>query len=196
MIEALLCDGMIMRKAITFSNAKHEAGHWITGWILEKASKDLVIATTNNGDSYCERNPHPDFVDLEQINSHLGNRIINLLSGAKSESLVCGEFNNEIYIHLIGDYKGAWPDYFMASELFRYYYRSLNPSCRKSFDEEWNLITKKTEEIIKQHELFINSVANEAIRRISGEQSLINFSQADMLNILENHSKGSLTECH
>ncbi|WP_336241258.1 hypothetical protein [Citrobacter freundii] len=177
-----------MRKEITVSNAKHEAGHWITGWILEKASEDIVIATTIVGDSYCGRAPHPDFVDLQQINFHLGNRVINLLSGAISESLVCGEFNREIYQHLISDYKGAWPDFFMASELFRYYYRSLHSSKRGSFEEEWNLLITKAEKIIKQHEMFINHVANEAIRRLSVEQSQITFSQADVLEILKNNS--------
>lgn len=102
-----------MRRAKAANNAKHEAGHWITGWILERASQGLVIATHDVGDSYCERVPHPDFLNLSQINCHLGNRIINLLGGAKAESLVCGNFNNQIFNDLVNNYQGAWPDFLL-----------------------------------------------------------------------------------
>ncbi|MEB2712358.1 hypothetical protein VC136_06700 [Citrobacter freundii] len=174
-----------MGKELIANNARHEAGHWITGWIFEKASKDIVIATTTMGDSYCERAPHPDFSSLQQINTHLGNRIINLLSGAKAESLVCGEFNNVIYMDLISDYKGAWPDFFIAGELFRYYYRSLCSSERGSFQDEWNRLLAKTEEIIKQYEVFIINITNEAVSRRIDENGLVTISQVDALKILE-----------
>lgn len=177
-----------MRKAITVNNAKHETGHWISGWILEKASHDIVIATTDFGDSYCDRAPHPDFNNLSQINSHLSNRIINLISGAKAESFVCGEFNKDIYRDLVSDYKGAWPDFFIASELFRYYYRTLQPSDRMSFEDEWDRLVEKTERIIKQHEDFIGNVCNEVLRRFSEEHSQITISQADMLDMLNSCS--------
>lgn len=173
-----------MRRAITASNAKHEAGHWITGWILEKASQDLVIATNDVGDSYCELVPHPDFLNLSQINSHLGNRIISLLGGAKAESLVCGNFNNQIFNDLINNYKGAWPDFFIASELYRYYYRSLDPSVRLSFTEEWVSLVERTEALIKTYETFINDIAKEALNRFRENESTVTISQADVLTIL------------
>ncbi|WP_313752337.1 hypothetical protein [Mixta calida] len=130
-----------MRILITRNNAKHEAGHWITGWLHDQSSKDVVIATTPKGGSHCDRHPHPDFFDLACINAHLRGRIINLLSGAKAESLVDGEINQDIYRHLISSYEGAWPDYFVASELFRYYFRSLPPDERLSFEDEVMLPT-------------------------------------------------------
>lgn len=177
-----------MRRAITVNNAKHEAGHWITGWVLEKASQDLVIATNDVGDSYCDRVPHPDFHNLTQINCHLGNRIINLLGGAKAESLVCGDFNSQIFNELISNYKGAWPDYFIASELYRYYYRSLDHSVRQSFTDEWNTLVEKTEALIKKHEAFINDIANEVLARFSEEHSMVTISQAEVLTILSSRT--------
>lgn len=173
-----------MRRAKAANNAKHEAGHWITGWILERASQDLVIATHDVGDSYCERVPHPDFLNLSQINCHLGNRIINLLGGAKAESLVCGNFNNQIFNDLVNNYQGAWPDFFIASELFRYYYRSLDPSVRLTFTEEWESLVDRTEALIKKYETFINDIADEVLNRFQEDQPTVTISQEDVLNIL------------
>ncbi|WP_085049611.1 hypothetical protein [Citrobacter werkmanii] len=86
---------------------------------------------------------------------------------------------------LISDYKGAWPDFFIAGELFRYYYRSLCSSERGSFQDEWNRLLAKTEEIIKQYEVFIINITNEAVSRRIDENGLVTISQVDALKILE-----------
>lgn len=173
-----------VRRVITINNAKHEAGHWITGWIHHQASCDVVIATTTKGSSYCNRKPSPDFYDLPDINDHLGKRIINLLSGAKAESLVLGSINNDMYCHLISDYEGAWPDYFVASELFRYYYRSIPNHARMSFEDEWRRLEAQCEDIVISRETFIQRVAEEAVSRLAVDQEEIKISQEDMLKIL------------
>lgn len=177
-----------MRRAVTISNAKHEAGHWITGWFHNEASNDVVISTTMEGNSYCEKEPHPDFTDISAINDHLKNRIINLLAGAKAESIVCGSINNEMYRQLINDYEGAWPDYFIASELFRYYFRSLPKNTRMTFEEEWRAVEARCEEMVIMHESFILRVADEAAIRFSEEHREIKLTKDEMIQILNSHS--------
>lgn len=176
-----------MKKEIIRNNASHEAGHWLTGWILGQSSQSILISCESNGpDSYCERKSHPDFLTLSEINENLGHRVINLLSGAKAECLVMGEFKHEIYKDLVSDYKGAWPDYFMASELFRYYYRSIPEISRKSFEEEWRELERKCEEIILSNIQFINSVASAAIDKAKLSPVTVTISFEEMIDIFHN----------
>lgn len=178
-----------MRKAIIHNNAAHEAGHWLTGWILGRSSQSIRVSCESNGpDSFCERKPHPDFLTISDINENLGYRVINLLSGAKAESLVMGEFKHEIYRELVSDYKGAWPDYFIASELFRYYYRSLPADSRKSFEEEWMELERKCEEIILSHISFINSVASTVVEKANASTVTVTLPLEELIDIF-NKSK-------
>lgn len=142
------------------NNARHEAGHWISGWVLGKASLDIVLVVPGdgNGDCYCDREPHPDFLSLDGINKHLSERIINLLSGAKAESYNGFVFNQDMFNYLISDYAGAWPDYFIAGELFRYYYRTIPSGSRGSYREEWEKLLTATEKLIVSNYPFISEV--------------------------------------
>lgn len=173
-----------MNTQIIISNARHETGHWITGWLHGQSSTNIVISCSeDDADSYCERLPHPDFDDIEVINQHLRDRVINLIAGAKAERFIGGNFHREMYRSLISNYKGAWPDFFLASELFRYYFRSIPDSIRKLFEDEWLAMEVDCETIIRENNWFLNQVAEKALQKYQVELRSIFLSKNEILEI-------------
>lgn len=176
-----------MQKAILKNNAHHEAGHWLTGWVLGQNSTDIVLTMPLDGkwDAYCGRDANPDFDDLNLLTSHLGNRIINLLAGAKAESLVGSVFNPDIYRDLVAYGHGAWPDYFIASELFRYFYRMLPSAGRKRYEEEWRELEAKCESIILENKTFISQVGKLVLDRYMNGLTEICLTKDELVGIFK-----------
>lgn len=176
-----------MQKAILKNNAQHEAGHWLTGWLLGGGSTDIVLNMPANGKwgACCGRGEHPDFDDLTALNGHLGDRIINLIAGAKVESLTEDGFDPDIYSHLVSEGRGGWPDYFIASELFRYFYRSLPFATRKSFKEEWLDLVAKCEKIILENRKFISQVGELALERSMDGRTEIRLTRDELVGIFK-----------
>ncbi|CAI0836618.1 Uncharacterised protein [Serratia quinivorans] len=174
-----------MKKAILRNNAHHEAGHWVTGWIMGGQSGDIELTMPADGKwvASCGREPNPDFDDLNMLNTHLGHRIINLISGAKAESLSGEGFNHEIYRYLVSDGNGAWPDFFIASELFRFFYRSLSAASRKSYEEEWRELEAISERIVLDNRKFISKIGCLTLERyIKGNTEII-FTRDELVSI-------------
>ncbi|HIF6641144.1 TPA: hypothetical protein ACX37L_000512 [Serratia marcescens] len=178
-----------MNRALLRNNAHHEAGHWVTGWVLGEYSKKIVLSMPSNGGwvAYCEREGYQDFENIKGINAAIGDRVINLLAGAKAESMTLDGFNNEIYKDLIADGNGAWPDFYLASELYRLYYRSLPVLTRGSFEDEWNAINDRCEKILIKYKSFIDNVGRMAlIRYSSSTDAVVAFSKEELITLFNN----------
>lgn len=174
-----------MQKAILRNNAHHEAGHWVTGWVMGRRSEDIELTMPADGKwlASCSRGPNPDFDDLNMLNTHLGDRIINLISGAKAESLSGEGINHDIYRYLVSDGNGAWPDFFIASELFRFFYRSLPAASRKSYEEEWRALETISERIVLDNRKFIFNFGNLTLERYTIGNTEIVFTRNELARI-------------
>jgi hypothetical protein len=179
-----------MSKHLLINNAKHEAGHWLTGWVLGKASESITLSYPQDGSwtAHCDRKAHPEFSELFEVNEHLRCRVINLLSGARAECFNGTDFQNDMFIDLISEGNGAWPDYFVAGELFRYYYRTLNSNARGTYSEEWLLLIKECDSIVSQNYGFIEAFCKHVLVNVCSAGDAITFELPELIKLFNIHS--------